>query len=195
MMTIRKIIPKTYFTIAFTLLALMLMSSKCEKNNQGPGEPELPPLTHEGKNTFGCKINGVNWVAETPSSIGGPTPLYGTYQNSSGELYLHAVKKNNEENVYEIIKIYVIGDIFSVSNHFITPIDIDNDEIVGFNELNNGNNCSGYYHDSLNPGSINITYFNTSLYIISGTFQMTLKNRECEDSLMKITDGRFDLKY
>ncbi len=25
-------------------------------------EPSLPPITQEGRNTFGCKINGRNWV-------------------------------------------------------------------------------------------------------------------------------------
>jgi len=38
------------------LLSLLLIGGSCKKENN---DDELPPLTFEGKNTIGCKINGV----------------------------------------------------------------------------------------------------------------------------------------
>ena len=35
--------------------ALLLTACACTKNSKSP---QLPPITQEGKNTFGCKING-----------------------------------------------------------------------------------------------------------------------------------------
>ena len=94
------------------LLLLIFTLSCCKEDPPKPSEEVLPPLTHEGKNTFGCKINGVNWVAKTPPSIGGPTPLYGTYKDPSGAVYLNAVRKDNDNNIYEIIKIFIVESIY-----------------------------------------------------------------------------------
>ena len=43
------------------------------------------------------------------------------------------------------------------------------------------------------PGVITITNFDPEIFIISGTFEFTVLDND--DNEIKITDGRFDLKY
>jgi len=61
-----------------------------------------------------------------------------------------------------------------------------------------GGRCDYYFQSlpGLNLGKLTITYLNEEKNIISGTFYMNLVNNDCEgDSLLKITDGRFDFHY
>jgi hypothetical protein len=46
-------------------------------------------------------------------------------------------------------------------------------------------------------GQLTITYLDEEKNIIAGTFYINLINENCEtgDTLMKITDGRFDFHY
>lgn len=191
-MTINKIIPKTYFTIAFLLLTLMLFASACKKNNQ-PEEDEFPPLTHEGKNTFGCKVNGENWVAKTSFSISGPVPLHGSYNENDGKFVLIGTKEDQEILLLQdiIIKSDSIGGVGSFE------MAIYDHHEQGLKDYYDNLPCGTYLHDSLYPGTINITFLNLSENIISGTFEMELKpHQNCsgEDNIV-ITDGRFDFKY
>ena len=65
----------------------------------------------------------------------------------------------------------------------------------GFSGIFNGK-CDYYYTDIPNLGKLTITYLNEAERIISGTFYMNLVNDRCEgDTLMKVTDGRFDFRY
>src|SRR5688572_22243113 len=54
-----------------TYISLLLNSCQKEK---------LPKLTQEGKNTFGCKVNGKNWVPHGGGGFGGVQPVDGGYQ-------------------------------------------------------------------------------------------------------------------
>ena len=53
-----------------------------------------------------------------------------------------------------------------------------------------------YLPDMPDHGKLTITYLNTEENIIAGTFYINLYNPDCEtDTVMKITDGRFDFRY
>ncbi|MFD1553631.1 hypothetical protein [Putridiphycobacter roseus] len=154
--------------------ALFFLSASCEKQ-----DPE--PVFREG---FTCKINGEEWIAKTPASVGGAIPISITYNENSGWLHIRATKKNSDENIYDD------------GNYKMFGVNIDGDEMVGFLSLeNNGNSCAGYLHDSLNPGNIEICRFDKTKREVEGTFNMTLINRDCTDSLMYITDGKFAFWY
>src|SRR3977135_4034858 len=47
----------------FLFLVLCLSSIYCKKNNT---EAQLPPITQDGKNTFGCKVDGLIWLPYWP---------------------------------------------------------------------------------------------------------------------------------
>ncbi|MBS1947911.1 MAG: hypothetical protein JST47_09105 [Bacteroidetes bacterium] len=52
----------TFFILAISLLSLVDGCS-CKKS---VAEPQLPPITQTGANTFGCKVNGKVWVPYWP---------------------------------------------------------------------------------------------------------------------------------
>ena len=63
--------------LCLAYLGIVILSASCKKNNNL--DDGLPPLTFEGKNTIGCKINGVPWV---PKGISGPGGIQ--YPTSGG---------------------------------------------------------------------------------------------------------------
>lgn len=55
---------KSIINLLTWLLAVPLLWGGCDKQKNCP-ELELPPLTTEGRNIFGCKIDGEVWVPHT----------------------------------------------------------------------------------------------------------------------------------
>ncbi|MFD1553633.1 hypothetical protein DNU06_16275 [Putridiphycobacter roseus] len=164
--------------------ALFFLSASCEK--QDP-EPEFT----QG---FSCKINGVEWVAKTPTSISGPVPLLTYYDQSVGNLQLKATRKNSENNIYDVINI-VANNIYESGKYEMETEYSNKDKRVGFHDNENNFVCDVYFHDSLSPGHLKICKFDKTNRELSGTFNMTLINTDCIDSLMYITDGKFAFRY
>ncbi|KMQ67526.1 hypothetical protein ACM44_14780, partial [Chryseobacterium koreense CCUG 49689] len=54
--------------LIFALATLSLACGRSSENQQDTYNPQLPPITQTGANTFGCKINGVVMVPR--NSIG-----------------------------------------------------------------------------------------------------------------------------
>jgi hypothetical protein len=50
--------------LLLTITLAVLLFSCCKKKTDTDTTPTLPPATQEGKNTFGCYING-NGVGDT----------------------------------------------------------------------------------------------------------------------------------
>jgi hypothetical protein len=59
---------------------------------------------------------------------------------------------------------------------------------------NNNGQRSGYYSD-VNSGTITITKLDTVNFIVSGTFKLTVFNRENPTETIEITEGRFDINW
>ena len=172
---------KIFKLIILPLIALVLMSASCEK-------PDPEPVFTQG---FSCKINGIEWVAKTPLSIGGPVAFYVDYLENTGELYLTGTKKDLDINIY-ILNIYEKG------MYDIEPLKGNGEESIGFHNLKGSSQCKGFYHDSLNPGTLEICIFDKTKREISGTFNMVLIDHDCfgtSDSTIYITDGKFAFKY
>src|SRR6186997_937868 len=79
--------------ISFIIVLNAALMNSCTKNI----ESKLHPLTSEGKNTFGCKIDGVSWTPKGYHDLGigywiSPTGggLYQQYTNSKLDLYISA---------------------------------------------------------------------------------------------------------
>lgn len=161
------------------------MSASCEK-------PVEEPVFTQG---FSCKIDGVEWVAKTPASISGPVALDPFFNESTGSMHLKATKKNNDLNIHEFINIYGLISTSEASNSKMIVFDADGEEHNGYLSLIGNTQCNSYFHDSLNPGNLEVCLFDKDKREISGTFNMTLINRDCSDSLMHITDGEFAFRY
>ena len=176
----------------YGVLIIGLMGCKKEVADPGSSNPNvLPPLTHEGKNTFGCKVNGEVWVAYAPFTVGGPTSMESIYNSSSGYFQLIGKRVLDEDNVFETIKIlcdsvFIQGDYPMRINHLSTR---------GFTDYKGNYNCSKYYYDTTLISRVDITFFSPSQRIISGTFEMDLVNPSCPGDTVKIREGRFDWRY
>jgi hypothetical protein len=169
--------------IFFFMVAAIVSCSK-----DAPVNKDLPPATEEGKNTFGCYIDGSPFVAKVRFTIGGPMAVSGIFDEETNDLKLQATRENSEDHL-ESIKIRATlyegeGSYFMRASH---------DEVEGYVDYS-GNKCT-YYHDLTNLGTIVITYLNPTKNIIAGTFEMELVNPDCYYKTLKITEGRFDFGY
>ncbi|MEM1406713.1 MAG: hypothetical protein AAGG59_08065 [Bacteroidota bacterium] len=53
--------------MAMAVLMTLFAAAGCSDDEPGSQEPidQLPPATREGRNTFGCLVNGEAWVTKT----------------------------------------------------------------------------------------------------------------------------------
>ncbi len=180
------IIKNFILTLSIALCTLPLNS--CKKD-EICDHPSLPCQTHEGKNTFGCLIDGVPFVAKTSFSIGGAVPVSGSFDESTQYLILEGSREDSSEKIETVkIRCYVLSGVGSYSMW------VTSSSAQGYTYFNNPNVCT-YYHDLDNKGIINISFLDTEKNIISGTFSVTLINPDCTKETLTITEGRFDFGY
>jgi len=183
----------------FTLLILPLLFFACKKDppiDPEPTEPVMPPLTHQGLNTFGCYIDGELYVANEGDSYWSIPPVSGGFNENSKYLKLQGTRYINfETGESDDLKMlaYITGGIGEYNFDF--------DEGGGTKGYMNwyGGKCRYYYREypGFDIGKLTITHLDETENIISGTFYINLVNENCDkgDTLMKITDGRFDFRY
>jgi hypothetical protein len=182
---------KPLFTGFVALLLFGLVACKKDTPNNPHDPNTLPPLTHEGKNTFGCKVNGEVWVAYMPSTVGGSVALEGTFYQDVGALHLTANRKLDNPNVSDRVDVVLLE--LHIEGEYEMPT--YNNQMRGFTDYLNNHNCSKYYfHDDL-LRKVRITYFSNNKRIISGTFEMDLINPSCPGDTIRIREGRFDWRY
>ncbi len=173
------------------LLTILLTLSCCKNNDDNPTDPidQLPPATQTGEQTFGCLINGEAFL---PDNFGSGRPN-AFYQFSGGKytLGLSASKGAGRDLEYIIIGGIDIEPIQETSYQLLTQTS------GNFYALYNigGGDITPLTVTTSNdlPGIITITNFDPENFIISGTFEFTVLDDDNNE--IKITDGRFDLKY
>jgi hypothetical protein len=182
---------KTKLFIIIPLIFLLISSCKKHEDN------ELPAATQTGANTFGCKINGVNWVANGsndsfyPQALQGgirviDTSLSGTLNQFKRQLLIRAY--NKDKSSFNL----VIGKEPFANTYLINKTTIP--EPAESNYINYGafSGMGGWYMtDSTHQGSITITYYNESRCIVAGTFQFDAVNKNTGE-VIHVTEGRFD---
>jgi hypothetical protein len=178
----------TYTQRLFLFLILPLLSwTACDKNIFKPRAEDhvLPPITMTGEGTFGCKINGEVFLP-TPKPF--DSHLSVEYHAASNTFYVNARESvdnsyNRTFNLYvnEVVGqgIYLFDNVKyrDHSEPCIPTRGLDKDDL---------------FLEDVNQ--IEILYFDAEERIISGTFQFTLINEECQDTI-RITEGRFDLPW
>lgn len=180
--------------ISIFVSIFLTLAFSCKKNPPVDPTEVLPALTHEGKNTFGCKVNGEIWIPEANFTIGGPIAIDMTYKEGTGGFTLKATKKTSDETTYEYMKFYGVN----LLNVGVYEMSVLNENITGFSDLTKSKySCVGFKHDTLNKGVWNITHLDKEENIISGTFNVRLisANICSETTYLDITEGRFDLRY
>ncbi len=183
---------KNIFTSLLFLLVLV-SCLQCRKERNKP-PTTLPPITQEGKNTFGCKVNGQVWV-----------PYYkcGGSGNPCGEIYTEIFPLSTQDKLPIRIDMNATQrrdtrTDFQISTKqgislYTTGNKIDSITISYYNYKNNSFDP---YTNNLVISSNNkfeITKLDTVNRIISGVFDLVLY-KSFTDSI-HITEGRFDLKF
>jgi len=186
-------------TSKLTLLIIPLLFFACKKDppiDPEPTEPVMPPLTHQGLNTFGCYIDGELFVANEGWSVWSFPPLSGSFDEVDKQLNLQGTRHIDEETD-EADNIKITADITDFEG--VYEYDYHEDGTTnGYQHWGGVGGCSYTYQNipGLSIGKLSITYLDEAKNIISGTFYMNLVNASCEgDTLLKITDGRFDFHY
>ena len=170
------------------ILCLFLLAgcNSCELNDitkQPKTELEkLPPATQEGKYTFGCLVNGKAWYTYSGA--------YSDYQ--LGSLSIGATVIDLDQSIGINLR-EKMGDPVLNTGTYSLLSSSSYSPTVSFLVTNF---C--FYGTTTNPqdllnGSLSITKFDKSNYIISGTFNFTFAHMGCDT--LKVTDGRFDIEY
>lgn len=192
------------------LLILFCLIS-CTKDDDGT-KNDLPAETTEGKNTLGCRIDGVTFLPRSSGAIfGSDAPIVSAnyskldqkYYDFQPGYYLRIVAMNGITNKDIVIKltrsdqplaegktypITIEGDgLFSAQYSFSTTV--PSTDINGSIFTNHEYKTSKDYH-----GELKITKIDESKLIISGTFSFDCYNVN-DQTVAKIREGRFDIKY
>ena len=167
------------------LSAFSSMGLHCKREHEEPKTEleKLPPITMEGKQTFG-------WLANGKAIIGNPYGWYADYQNGVFE-WSGGDQVNNEAN---FISILVDQSIINRSGHYVIPVVKKAGSNTYFSaQLSSALPSYETIFTDHGYATINIYRLDTINYYMAGTFAFTLYS-QFGDSLV-ITDGRFDFKY
>lgn len=173
--------------IAISLLLLLSISTLSGCNLFSPEEErtdleKLPAATNNGKQTFGCLVNGNAFIPYTQVDV------YATFQGGilqiRAEVDIPAKQDPFQYITFVLIEqgtdIFYEGRTYELSNPPTRRAEAVLSECTFFSE-------------NIISGSLSITKLDRNNLIISGTFQFTAQVNGCDN--VSVTDGRFDIKY
>lgn len=180
----------------FVAMLATVWLAACYKNDPEPNPHQpidytvLPFATQEGKNTFGCKVNGKVWVPRVELWV----PWYDKAvnfheKNGTGTGIISCRILNESTDDFFTI---AFGRNYFQPTHYMTVDQSVSDQ--WFNpDFSQGS--EDFHHENGDTTNyLKITAIDTSRNFISGIFQCTLFNANKTASLI-ITEGRFDLLY
>ena len=173
------------------LLILLIANLHCKKS--APPSNILPPMTQEGKNTFGSIVNGEVWI-----------PYYQcgliNFLTKCKELHTDVYKVDSTINLpldFELSTSREIktGGSFSSFMFGATVLKTGKfDSVLIVTYVKDSISYRPQYPLGNASNAITVTKIDTIKQIISGTFYFTLYSFSHDDSLV-VTDGRFDVTY
>jgi hypothetical protein len=188
---------KPFTILVLIASALCYLQSGCKKSKLEDSDG-LPPLTFEGKNTIGCKINGNPWVPMGIVNGAGVThPTSGGYYETAFFRGVHILIETNSSDGYiEFFCRNYSGIGYLLPGRYLLNKNTG-DIHFGTGQIHS----YGYYHtngktyftDSLRTGWIEILKSDSVNKIISGKFEFEAYN-SLDAKTYRITDGRFDYR-
>jgi hypothetical protein len=179
----------THFLLFAAILSCSLLFHSCTKT---PDEPDpvptptpctncLPPITTEGKGTFGCKVNGNVWL--TKGAWGNPATVM---RYSDTLLNIYGFNDKDKSTV----ALYLSPVLDSGFYNFQTaPFTYSS---VAYSP--SYNQSETFSSSPATVGFLKIIKFQPyTTGIISGTFEFDVYNSEGDT--LHITEGRFDLHF
>ena len=159
------------------LVGVALLFNSCKKD-------PLPKPTQEGLNTFGCKINGKNYVPKGRSSLTVKIEALIVRYGSNKSLSISTASDEGDIYIY-------MGKVDAVGNFPLGDINLNN---VGYYEDRTGISDIRYITSKTYTGEVTIEKLDTSKRIFSGAFQFRAYSDQNQQTA-SITDGRFDVTY
>jgi hypothetical protein len=175
----------------FGVLAVLILSA-CNKDVS-----ELPAATQTGANAFGAKVNGEFWVPQGFGVVPTAPILEARYvPASTGRTVVINARnfgKSPTETEFEIYLYNVTGP----GTYFLN---------ANTGKYPNQSASYGYYIErrmtpknewittTQHTGRVDITMFDTTNKIISGTFEFNAINMYNDPKPLTVTEGRFDVK-
>jgi len=186
------------FLLSLPLLTVLWLFA-CHKDPPPPKPDRCPwpEITTEGLNTFGCKINGEEWVpcVDLNGLVVGLLPINSRLTESdSSNSFTISLSRSVYDSTYSKTNANALMTIW------LKPCAIGQFEIPGLFEIARfgwypKDSQYGYENiDTLTLNFFRISQLDTDKNIISGQFQMTLIEEQTGRKV-EITDGRFDVKY
>ncbi|MCO5253827.1 MAG: DUF6252 family protein [Bacteroidetes bacterium] len=191
--------------LIFSFLVAFLPSCKRETPIifKKPGRPtELPPITTEGKNTFGWLVDGELLVPYPRKAIKDNFVkfYYGVkWADLEGTLQVGGTMEGETGYESRTVSLYLPNRVFNEGDYVLFT---DSNTLTGprLNEVtlyitDKSGNVTFSSWRVYNPdcGRIKVLRLDTFERIIAGTFYFDAVNKDGDT--IKVTDGRFDLKY
>lgn len=167
------------------LTAFSCLSLHCKKEEPQKEEDKLPPLTAEGKQSFGCLMNGKAWPDSYNIDFGSSG-----YANGVFELYFRT-RYPGTTTIDEEVSIYIDHKIFG-PGHYLIPFGsnlMKTNFVIDYHKM--------VYQSTITPDSyaiIDIIKLDTINHVMAGSFEFTLFN-EFNWQALNVTKGRFDCRY
>ncbi len=184
----------------FSALLLLLSLSGCsllDRNQDRPvPEPELPPITNEGANTFGCKIDGEVYIGRSPASLAFSRPgVVATFGQKTLNITTNMVNDTSDQGFDLGISNLIAADTFWIE---------DKSSPVPFKASAGGRYIDmrdrGYFKYStwLNSGYVVITSMDTTYRSenrhVAGVFDFYVRDEADSTRILHVSDGRFDVR-
>jgi hypothetical protein len=175
--------------LGITLIYCLFCFAQCRKTPVDNNS--LPAATQDGKNTFGFLLNGQPWTPQGNSGTGNLSIDFDQGFNN-GILGIVAYRTISASDKTQ----FILGVADSL-NFKIAPFTLlIKKKSIGGLSFSTKNYCDILHADTTiyESGKINITKLDRTSRIVSGTFEGILYKQICGDTI-KITDGRFDMKF
>lgn len=176
-------------------LCAAIALSSCKKKQEEIPKTELeklPPATQVGANTFGALVNGQAFMPYSKALFASTYQCNYIFTNGG---YYFTVGASNDNN-YEYLTNIMLGT---------TKLPIAEGQIFKFNNYNEDGKAFGTYSiiysvttneyktNNIVNGQLYISKLDQTKQIVSGTFFYKAIN--IKGDTVKVTDGRFDMKY
>lgn len=190
---------KTIF-LKITFLLYIGLLINCTSNNEP--QDQLPPITQTGANTFGAVVDGRVLIPKDSYSTTPGNNLFKGLKLFVGENFL----ANNGDDKWELsagnfkispslyVYIYIPRFLDGVDKYSFKESDGLENTTLSYPHLYchiEGSNNT--YLSFNNSGTITFSRLDINNGIYSGIFSVQLKNKNDENDIIEITDGRFDI--
>lgn len=170
--------------IAIALLSFSLMGGNCEKSRAD--FEALPAATQQGKNAMGFLLNEKPWV---PNGGNGNLMVDMDMDEKSGVFTMIGSKNDGSSGEQLTIDISDSMNIIYIPHTFkIFPY-----SILNISYTKSPCEYSSKDAGTVSQGALTVLKLDKTNRIVSGTFNATLNKQGCPE--VRITEGRFDMKY